>query len=249
MRQRIDWTFASVLTVFLACCCLITAKPSIEHRWPTDNAPVESVVDVSITSRPINIRPLLAAASNEGSHRFYSDGTESGATALAAENTNLTGQSASAIYMVRIGYYLTGTGSLSPAPKLQYNKNSAGWNDVNSSSNVFRPFNSSNIADNATTTNRLTLNGGTTFGAGRYDEVDGAITTSVSLSDTGNDETEFLFCIQAQSADIANADAVQLRLVNGNGTTLGSYPGTLPQITFTVAATYSQAAFMSFFEP
>jgi len=153
-------------------------------------------------------------AVEQKAYRIYSDGTESGSVAFGDEDRGKA-LADDTVYLVRfLLQNITSTSTLEP--KLQYRKRttSAGgygsWTDVNASSSNVRSAASSNITDDAVTTERMAGSG--TFVAGRYDEVNGAITTSVSV-DAGED-TEFLFAIKVRSAELDWRNNIELRLTD-----------------------------------
>jgi len=154
--------------------------------------------------------------------RIYEEGTESGSVALGDLNRGKALVD-DTVYLVRIG--VASDGVVTVTPKLQYRvrTTAAGgygtWTDVNATSSYVRSSASANIADDAVTTERLA--GAGTFTAGRYDEVDGAITTGVSL--TATTDTEFLFAVKVRSAELNWRNIVQLRLVESDDTVFDTY--------------------------
>jgi hypothetical protein len=142
---------------------------------------------------------------------------------IAAQNTDWA-QTVDANFRVRFRGGDTGgaTGTWA-TPQLQYQVNTGGWNDVTGSSSVVRATASPNVANDAATTTQLTGGSGGTFVAGSFDEVDGAV-GSISLGASGNSEVEF--CVQIRSADVANSDTVELRVLNGGSapTETNSHP-------------------------
>lgn len=115
--------------------------------------------------------------------------------------------------------------------QLQYNRNAAGWNDVNGASTYARSSASSNFADGDTTTEQL--NGPGTFITNNngMDETEGlAGGTGMDFTTTANQEVEVEHCLQLRSADFAKGDTVQFRLVKEADITFGSYTNT-PTIT------------------
>ncbi len=117
--------------------------------------------------------------------------------------------------------------------KLQYNRNSAGWNDVTSSSIVARSSVSSQFADDDDTTEH-----GVTFvGSGSFVTVnsgmdeDGDATGSTTTAAQDFWATEF--CFQLREADLADSDSVLFRMVLADNTALDSYPS--PDATATIS--------------
>jgi hypothetical protein len=158
--------------------------------------------------------------------RFYEDGTESGSTAIAAEDANIDRTVISdSNLLLRVGLAETGAGSISGATtddyQLQYELNdSASWVNVTSSSAVVRGFASSNLTDAGTTTNRLSAGGGS-FVAGEISEV--GLVTDRQL--TANNHTEMLYALTIESADVAQNDTIDFRvLLNGSVMTYSVTP-------------------------
>jgi hypothetical protein len=92
--------------------------------------------------------------------------------------------------------------------QLEYDLNTSGsWLSVNASSSVVRSAASSHVADGAATANLLTAGAGA-FVAGSFDEVDGDC-ADVNLT---SQHTEFEYCVQIRSADVAGGNTVRLRV-------------------------------------
>lgn len=118
---------------------------------------------------------------------------------------------------------------LDVAFQLQYNKNSEGWNNVNAGSSVVRSSASSNITEDANTSQVL---GSGTFVTpnGGYDEVDGVTAGTADFSVTINEETEIEYCCQIRSADTSRGDTIQLRIRKAPNVPLDVYTNT-PTLT------------------
>lgn len=185
----------------------------------------------------------MAARLTYYAFRLYSEGTESGSTADAVEGGDVT-YANNRVFHYRQGVYYhdpasIGATSFSTGWKLQYNKNGAGWNDVNGASSVVRSVASANIADGAATTRRLAIpSGGTSFDAGTFDEVDGAVASETLTDDPDlgtREYTELLWCCQIQSGSVSGGDTIQLRAVKTTGTSATEiYSDT---VTITIAST------------
>ncbi len=160
------------------------------------------------------------------------DGSESAATWRQSINIDDT-QDVDKNYRIRFGYTVGGMdGDITP--QLEYNLASAGWVDVNATSSVVRSSASPNVADNATITEQLAQ--GKDFVAnttpnGGFDEVDG-IVSSQSLATT--EESECEFCYQIRSADVVDAQTLQLKITQA-GSDFNTYTQT-PTITVNEAA-------------
>lgn len=144
---------------------------------------------------------------------FYSDGTEAGSVIIGAKNTNPTLE-VNTIYLVRFGLEETsGNASKNTAPQLQYNLKGAGWNNVTDISSVVQAVATTNIADGADTTQRMTSFTYDSTNDG-FDEVDGiAGGATADLLSTG---FEALFAVQILSGDVADEDTIVLKIVDSN---------------------------------
>src|SRR3569832_2786947 len=131
------------------------------------------------------------ATLSQTSYRWrIDDGNVTSATWAAAVNTSLTGL-LDHNYRIRIVSSVGGIGGFTIAPKHQYNKNAAGWNDVNTTSSVARTFSSAAVADNVATTAQIVGN----ISPGRTD-TNGVVETSTTISDAGDVDTEHEYCLQ-----------------------------------------------------
>jgi hypothetical protein len=147
------------------------------------------------------------------------DGTLSTATNAAALDSVLSG-SLDTNYRLLIASAGIGIGTSSFTPKIQYNKNNAGWNDVNGASSVARSSLSSNVTDNANTSQNISTG---TFTAGQFDETDGTVSNSVTFSDISSTCSEHEFCMQIRSADVTTGDQILFRLVTSTSSTYDTY--------------------------
>jgi len=169
------------------------------------------------------------------------DGTEAAASWLADTNIGFIGLGGGPH---RIRFCLRNLGDIpgSITPQLQYNKNGAGWNDVDGSSSVIRSAASPYVADGAATTEQLSGPG--TFTAGEFDDSDGA-TAAIALSLTQDTEVEF--CVAVQTGDVVTGDIVQLRVVDGS---TAIYYTQTPQFSVsTASARVSQIVLESLIQP
>ena len=114
--------------------------------------------------------------------------------------------------------------------KAQYNKLSAGWVDVTTSSSNVISIGSANtswtLTDDDATTQQV---GGGTFFTGAFNDDDVAGEGN-QLNFAGNDETELEFCLQIVDADVALGNTIQVRVVESDSTLLDTYSNT-PTIT------------------
>jgi len=169
------------------------------------------------------------AAFNQKAYRGRNDdGSETTATWKAAQNTNWA-QLRDTNFRVRFEIQETAAcAGNNKVWQLQYNRNAAGWNTVNASSNVVRSSASPNLADAANLTDQLTVGTGTFIGLTGFDEVDGAAGgNSMDVAASGHSEAEF--SVQIRSADVADGDTIQLRVTDA-GTALAAYDVT-PTVT------------------
>lgn len=157
------------------------------------------------------------------------NGSETTATWVANQNTNAT-LNVDTNYRIRFQVQENGGESEVQLFQLQYNLNSAGYNNVDGASSVVRASASANFADGDNTTQQLTGGSGT-FTAGEMDENDG---TGTQITVPASGYTEWEYCFQVRSADVANNDTVQLRVIRGPGSLLDTY-------TVTPAITVSEA--------
>lgn len=112
--------------------------------------------------------------------------------------------------------------------QVQYNRNGAGFNNINASSLVCRSSASPNLADQANLTEQLSGGTGTFIGATAFDEVNGICGgTSLDLTATGKMENEF--CFQVRSVDVNHGDTIVIRTINSDTGT--------PWTTYNVTAT------------
>lgn len=162
--------------------------------------------------------------------RFYEDGTEAGATAIAAENANITRYiSANSNLLLRYGVQESGSGSFGGATtddyQLQVSKNGGAYANVTTSSTNIKGFDSANLTDAAATTSRLSAGTGS-FVAGEIGDVDGLIT---DWQLTANNYSDLLFSITVVAADVANGNTLDFKVLR-NGVDFNTYSVT-PRIT------------------
>lgn len=168
--------------------------------------------------------PVIAGGTNafavtQRAYRFYEDGTETGATAIAAESTNLTRHinnvRPGAVLVLRIGLQESGSGSIAGATtddyQLQVSKNGGAYASITASSSNVRGYPSNQLTDAAVTTQRLTSGTGA-FVAGEISLV--GLVTDRQL--TADNFTEMLYALQIVHVDVADADTLDFRtLLNG----------------------------------
>lgn len=181
----------------------------------------------------------MAFALTQRAYRFYSDGTESGSVALAAENTNITvTDTANVNVLLRVGLQESGSGSFSGATtddfQLQVSKNGGAYANVTAASANVKGFASANLTDAGTTTNRLSAGTGA-FVAGEISET--GLVTDRQI--TANNFSELLYALTFVGADVANNDTFDFRVLL-NGATI-TYTVT-PRVTTASATAHTMPA-------
>ena len=174
-----------------------------------------------------------------GFRGYLDDGAINAATAIAGLNAPWP-QDVDTNFRIRFLLQETAGAGGDFVPQLQYQLNGGGYVNVTATSNVVR-CSVGTPADGAVTTSLLSGTG--TFASGAYDEVDGLSGTHTVVA-SGNTEAEF--CVQIRSADVADGDTVNLRVLGkSNATTaLDAYTQTpaltvnegLPPVAVVVAA-------------
>ena len=178
-------------------------------------------VSVVVTYTPP--QPSLTQAA----YRFYADGSQVGATALAAQNTGYTADLSAGDMNLQLRVLMqetnAGAAEATDDWALQYERNlSGGWVFISAATTVVAGYNSGNITEGGSTTSRLT--GGTgTFAAGKISE-DGVV-NDVAVPQTNH--TELLYSLTLKADDVDDADTLRFRVLrNGltNGLTYSVYP-------------------------
>ncbi len=168
----------------------------------------------------IRIRELQPALT-QAAFGFYEDGTESASTAIAAQDTNISRDVAPGNSVLQLRLRLQETNGASGAAtddyQLQYSKNGGAYTNVTGASANVRGFNSASLADGGATTNRLTGGSGT-FLAGVISEDGLADNHQITRSRY----TEYLYSLTLISADLANNNTLDFRVLR-NGATINSY--------------------------
>lgn len=165
--------------------------------------------------------------------RFYEDGTESGSTAIAAQDTSIN-RTVAADSNLLLRLRIESTTAMASVPpsvwRLQYSKNSGTWTNLTTSSSDVKAFNSSNLTDGGSTTERLT-SGVTTWTAGLIAEDGevGDVPGELGKNVTSGEYTEFLYTLTVLDADVANFDTLDFRVLR-DGSVIDTYTVT-PRIT------------------
>jgi hypothetical protein len=182
-------------------------------------------------------------AVTQTAYQFYADGTNTGSTALAAQNTPPSVDMASGDVNLQLRLRLQETGSAnmisSDVWQLQYDKNASdSWSDVTTSSSVVAAYNSANLSG--------TLNGGSRLGAGTgvyYNGNQSETGSVIGPAVAAGNYTEGLYSISLKQADLADADTLRFRVLR-NGATTGMTYTQVPTINLikTSAPTQQGAA-------
>jgi hypothetical protein len=158
---------------------------------------------------------------------FYADGSETGSTALAAQDTNITIDvtpgTTNFQLRVRIQETNAASGAATDDYRLQYSKNGAAYTNVTAATANVRGFNSS-MAEGDPTTKRLT--GGTgAFLAGEVSEAGEVVNHRITYSK----HTEYLYALTLVPADfVLSSNTLDFRVLR-NGVVM-TYSVT-PRIT------------------
>lgn len=175
--------------------------------------------------------PLALAMNNpsvdQDHFRFYEPGTEAASVGIAVEDANITRLVATP-FQIRIALQETGNANTGNTQyELRYSKNSGAFTDVTASSLNVQAVDDPNIVDNAVTTDRIGGTGG--FDPGRFDDVDGTLTSSLNIQALRH--TEVLFSITIITADVADADTLDFRIFEVNDTVLSGVYNITPRVT------------------
>lgn len=156
------------------------------------------------------------------------DGSESAATFYAAQNTNINPTiSSNTNLTLRIAVANTAGGVISTRSwQLQYSYNGGTYTDITTSSSKVKAFDSSNLTDESSTTNRTTGASGT-FVAGLISETGICDGGGTGFGLSRNLYTEFLYTLTLINADLSNGDTLDFQI-----SLLNTYTVT-PRITVT----------------
>lgn len=170
--------------------------------------------------------------------RFYGDGTETGASPLAAEDTNITVNVDGGDVQVQIRCMVQeiGGGSIGGATTDDYQLQEAVAKfDINASSSKLQADSGSSLTDGSATTNRATdgvTDGGGSFVAGEQEASNGLIEDHQLTADNF---TEHVFAFKVIAADVVDAETLDLRLTL-NGGNPGMTNTVVPRITIEKAS-------------
>lgn len=170
----------------------------------------------------IAVRPITAVFDQKAFRGRNSDGNETTATWIAAENVNWSITGTGYHFKIRFVVQETAGGSTAKTYKLQYSLNGGSWTDVTGASDP--AISDENTLDGTATTDQI---GGTgTFVAGNFVGIGG---TSASITIPANGHTEIEYGILWTSP--APGDSIQFRVIIPVSTVLGAYSN-IPTLTF-----------------
>ena len=140
-----------------------------------------------------------------------------GMTSTAAQDTNFydIDTDVKSVFRIRFEVANTGDAAANITRRLEFREDSGAWTQITTGTNNVRLYNSTNFADGAATTQKLTGVGTFTAGKGKDTASD---TTQISLTNGYNVEDEW--CLQFQST--AQTHSYQFRVTNA-GTALTTY--------------------------
>ena len=173
-------------------------------------------MDNSVTPR------ITSAAFNPDADkwRFYEDGTESGSSAIAAEDTDLTSRNVDSDSQVHIRWRVQELDGVSGATddewKLRLSYNLGAFGTISASDPQVRPDTTSGLTDAGATTNRGTeglADGTGSFVAGEQEEGNGVIETHQL---TASNFTEHVWAMTLQSAGLSDGDTLDFQIALNN---------------------------------
>ncbi len=247
----LDVTDSSIATGFsIAQWEAMELNPGTSSQWTdfvknmgNDNVTVEVATSPDVIVTIDYVPGAFNATIDQATFRIRDDdGSESAATWRQLEDINDT-LDVDINFRIRFTLDDTTDGErLNFQPQLEYNLASGGWNDVTGASSVIRATTSSEFTDDDDTTRQLSIPAVGSFitpNSG-MDDNDGLAGQDNDLDfvETVHDFVEVEFCFQIRSADVSDAQTVQLRIKNADSF------GVTPTITINVpSVATSQAHF------
>lgn len=154
--------------------------------------------------------------------RFYADGTESGSSALAAQDTDIIVNTTAADQQVQLRLRVDETGGAAGASTddyaLEVSKNSGAYAAITASSSNVKADTASTLSDGSATTNRVTEGisdpGAGSFVAGEQEAANGVVEDRQLTADNF---TEHVFAITVVRADVASGDTLDFRITLNAG--------------------------------
>lgn len=174
--------------------------------------------------------------------RFYEDGTESGSSPVADEDTNVTGRNVDSDSQIHLRLMVDelGDGDIGGASTddydLQFRMNGGGsWVVPTGATTLVQIDTASSLTDAGATTNRATnglTDGAGSFIAGEQCEANAEVT---DFEHTANNFTEHVWALLLISADLSDTDFIEFRLrLNAGNPGMGNTQ--VPRITVTKTA-------------
>ncbi len=178
--------------------------------------------------------------------RFYDDGTESGSTAKAAQDIDISLNSAGDAQF-HIRFRVQNQGALSGAStddfSLEVNKNSSSYAAVTAASSDVQTDTASGLTPDAVTTNRASegiADGTGSFVAGEQEETNGVIEDRQL---TASNFTEHVWACKLIDTDLTGSDTLDFRIAL-NGGSPGMANSITPRITIVSAIPVGSLALM-----
>ena len=202
-----DWTAAQLTGAQIR----ITPQQS---GMPGTNALDIDCADVIITYDVATV----SATYDQDSYQGFADGTEAGATSLAAANTTWPQQLDEIIsirYLINQTATAATTGlalTVKPQFRVDTGAGFSAWADVTAATSL-QFANSTSLTDGGATTERMA--GAGTFIAGEIGE--SATQTMTFTNPSTSEDTEFLFVVLADSAQLNREDIVEVKVVLSSG--------------------------------
>jgi hypothetical protein len=200
----------------------------------TRDAATSAAETTSTAGFGINVQDAWAAVCFAINGALVHDGR----AAVANINTGATLEVDTA-YGCQVRVYNSGAATTEDTWQWQYNKNSAGWNNITGASSVVQALATGDFADGDDVTEYLgwstNPNGSGTWISNNNAalETDGTLVLAAALGAGQAFETHLNF--QIIGSDVADEDTIQLRIVYEDGTALNTYSNT-PTITVNKAA-------------
>lgn len=175
----------------------------------------------------------VAAALDQNDFRGgVNSGTEATHAFIAAVNTDFS-QVVDDTFLMRFNVQESGGGSINNVDlEFQYNRNTLGWNNITTSSQVIIAV-SSILVNGNDCTQRI---GSGTFISNNDGQTTDGTSGGAVLDFAANEEAETEISIQIVSGDVNPGDTIQMRLTRDGGTLLDNYNQTP---TITVLAPFS----------
>ena len=225
----------------------LTADNFTEHVWALDlisaNLASGDFIDFRMRinggamDNAVTPRITIAAFNPDADKwRFYEDGTESGSSAIAAEDTDLTSRNVDSDSQVHIRWRVQELDGVSGATddewKLRLSYNLGAFGTISASDPQVRPDTTSGLTDAGATTNRGTegISDGTgSFVAGEQEEGNGVIETHQL---TASNFTEHVWAMTLQSAGLSDGDTLDFQIALNNA----DVSSVVPRITVSKGA-------------